>query len=53
MGIASDVARPGRPAALVDDARSAVNDVVELLGDLEYHFGVVRPESDGGVFPEG
>lgn len=40
---------PGAPTAPVDEARSAVREVVELLGDLEYHFGVLRPDIDGGV----
>ena len=47
----SEAAIPGAPAARVDEASSAVNEVVELLGDLEYHFGVLRPEVDGGVWP--
>ena len=40
---------PGAPAALVEEARSAVKDDVELLGDLEYHFGVLRAEVDVGA----
>lgn len=47
----SDAAIPGAPAARVDEARRAVNEVVELLGDLEYHFGVLRPDVEGGVWP--
>ena len=42
---------PGAPIAPVDEASSAVREVVELLGDLEYHFGVLRPDIDGGVWP--
>lgn len=47
----SEAAIPGAPAARVDEARRAVNEVVELLGDLEYHFGVFRPVVEGGVWP--
>jgi hypothetical protein len=49
---ASDEARPGAAATLVDEASKAGNDVVELFGDLEYHLGVLFPDVDGGVFPE-
>jgi hypothetical protein len=52
MDIDSDAANPGTAAALVDEASSADKDVEELLGDLEYHFGVVRPDAEGGVVPE-
>jgi hypothetical protein len=52
MDIESDAANPGTAAALVDEAMRADSDVVELFGDLEYHFGVVRPDAEGGVFPE-
>jgi len=45
----SAAAKPGTAAALVDEANSAEREVLELLGDLEYHFGVVRPDAEGGV----
>jgi len=48
----SDATNPGTAAALVDEAIRADKDVEELFGDLEYHFGVVRPDEEGGVFPE-
>ena len=41
----------GAPTAPVDEASSAVREAVELLGDLEYHFGVLRSDIDGGVCP--
>lgn len=47
----SDAATPGALAVRAEAAINAVKEVEELFGDL-YHFGVVRPECEGGVFPD-
>lgn len=45
-------ASPGALAARAEAAMNAVNEVEALFGDF-HRFGVVRPEPEGGVFPEG